>query len=163
MEGNKTHWKKLKNPNYIGAYELMDGTDNPELVVTIEKVVKEMVKGSDGKSEECTVAYLVGQKPMILNTVNSKTIEAIVKSPFIEDWKGQTIMIFVKRIKAFGEWVDALRIKDAPVKQSITQGSETWLKAVKYLKDGGDIDPIVKKYSLSESDQAKMIKDAESI
>jgi len=125
MSELKTHWKKLRNPNYIGSYELMDGTDNPELIVTIDKVVKEMVKGSDGKDEECTVAYLKDQKPMILNSTNSKTIESIAKSPFIEDWSGQKVMLFVKRIKAFGEFVDALRIKEAPRKQSIKQGSET--------------------------------------
>ena len=98
MSELKTHWKKLRNPNYIGSYELMDGTDNPELIVTIDKVVKEMVKGSDGKDEECTVAYLKDQKPMILNSTNSKTIESIAKSPFIEDWNGQKVMLFVKRI-----------------------------------------------------------------
>jgi hypothetical protein len=159
----KTHWKKLKNPNYIGAYELMDGTDNPELIVTIDKVIKESVKGSDGKSEECTVAYLVDQKPMILNTVNSKAIESIVQSPFIEDWKGFSVMLFVKRVKAFGDWVDALRIKDAPQKLSLVQGSETWVKAVKYLKEGNDISAIAKKYELSEVEQDKMIEDANRV
>ena len=160
MSELKTHWKKLRNPNYIGSYELMDGTDNPELIVTIDKVVKEMVKGSDGKDEECTVAYLKDQKPMILNSTNSKTIESIAKSPFIEDWNGQKVMLFVKRIKAFGEFVDALRIKEAPKKQSIKQGSETWLKAVKYVQDGGDISAIIKKYSLTESEQSKLVEDA---
>ena len=38
----KTHWKKLRNPNYIGSYELADGDGKyNELTVTIESVLKE--------------------------------------------------------------------------------------------------------------------------
>ena len=159
----KTHWKKLKNPNYIGAYELMDGTESPELIVTIDKVVKELVTGPDNRSEECSVAYLLDQKPMILNTVNSKTIQAISGSPFIEDWQGVEVMLFVKRVKAFGEFVDCLRIKAAPQKQAIVQGSETWTKAVKYVKEGGDIGAVAKKYQLNQVEQEKMIEDANRI
>ena len=157
---SKTHWKKLRNPNYIGSYELMDGSDNPELIVTIEKVIKEMVKGSDGKSEECTVAYLKGQKPMILNSTNSKAIESIVGSPFIEDWSGQRICLYVKQIRAFGEMVDALRVKDAPKKQSLTPGSQAWNKAAQYLSEGGAISDILKKYPLTEEEQNKLVEDA---
>ena len=159
----KTHWKKLKNPNYIGSYELLDGSENPELIVTINKVVKESVKGSDGKSEECTVAYLDGQKPFILNSTNSKAIESIVGSPFIEDWSGQRICLYVKTIKAFGEMMEALRVKDAPKTKSLSQGSDAWNKAVQYVKNGGAIEDILKKYPLSESDQEKLIEDANRI
>ena len=59
-----THWKKLINPDYLGAYSL-DGMK--ELNVTIEKVVREMVTGTGGKKEECTVAYLKNQKPFIVS------------------------------------------------------------------------------------------------
>lgn len=156
----KTHWRKLKNPNYIGSYELMDGTENPELIVRITKVVKEMVKGSDGKSEECTVAYLDGQKPFILNSTNSKAIESIIGSPFIEDWSGQTICLYVKKIKAFGEMVDALRVKAAQKKAYLVPNTKAWAHAVKYLQEGGAIEDILKKYPLSEKEQSKLIEDA---
>lgn len=155
----KTHWKKLRNLNYIGSYELMDGTENPEMTVTITKVVKEMVKQPDGKSEECTVAYLHGQKPMILNSTNSKAIESIVGSPFVEDWSGQKICLYVKKRKAFGEMVDALWVKPATKPATLQQGSKAWGAAVKYLREGGAIEDILKKYPLSEKEQEKLIED----
>jgi len=40
----KTHWRKLDNPNYLGAYSLLDG-QTKELTVTIEKVVVEVEAG----------------------------------------------------------------------------------------------------------------------
>ena len=39
----KTHWKKLSNPDYLGAYALDPGKD---LIVTIQSVGEERVTGS---------------------------------------------------------------------------------------------------------------------
>ena len=49
----KTHWKRLENPNYIGAYSLDEGENRD---VKITKVIRELVTGTGGKKEECTVA-----------------------------------------------------------------------------------------------------------
>lgn len=114
---DKTHWKKLNNPDYLGAYALDPGQ---ELVATINKVVKEMVTGPDGKKEECIVIHFTesGIKPMILNSTNAKTIQKVYKTPYIEDWAGRKIQIFVEMVKAFGEVVDALRIRPFIPKQT---------------------------------------------
>lgn len=104
-----THWKKLQNPDYIGAYALEPGQ---EIAVTIKTVRREMVTGPDGKKEECTILYFIEPvKPMILNTTNSKTIEKIYKTPYIEEWEGKKIQLFADKVKAFGEVVEALRIR----------------------------------------------------
>ena len=107
----KTHWKKLQNPNYLGAYELQPGQ---ELTLTISKVKEELVIGSDGKKENCSVMYFAekGVKPMILNVTNSKTIAKLYGSPYVEDWAGKAIIIYSTEVKAFGEIVEALRIRD---------------------------------------------------
>ena len=145
-----THWKKLINPNYIGAYTLDDGKD---LVVTIESIKREMVAGPDGKKEECTVAYLKGQKPLILNSTNSKQIEKITGTPHIEEWSGKSISLYVAKVKAFGEVVDALRIRPtAPVVTlpELTADNPNWSKAITALKSGNTtIDKIKQKYSVS--------------
>ncbi len=106
----KTHWKKLTNPNYIGAYALQPGQ---EPVVTIKTVAREMVTGPDGKKEECVVAHFEerGVKPMILNATNMKTITKLYKTPYIEEWSGKRIQIYADKVKAFGEIVEALRIR----------------------------------------------------
>ena len=47
---NKTHWKKLTNPNYLGSWCFQPGE---EKVVTIREVKQEIVQNQNGK-EECT-------------------------------------------------------------------------------------------------------------
>ena len=106
----KTHWKKLTNPNYIGAYDLQP---NQELKITIESVSQEMVKNQDGKDESCVVAKIKGtKKPMILNKTNMKIITKVLETPFIEEWAGKSIIIYSAKIRAFGESVEALRVKN---------------------------------------------------
>lgn len=104
----KTHWKLLINPDYIGAYWLQPGEDAN---VTIDYVVREMITGTGGKKEECTVAHLKdGVKPFILNVTNSKSI-AKLYGPFIEDWAGKTITLYASTAKLAGDTVECLRIR----------------------------------------------------
>jgi hypothetical protein len=117
MAETLTHWKKLTNPDYLGAYALEPGKD---LVVTIKKVGREMVIGPDGKKEECIVAHFTenGVKPMILNVTNCKTISKLAKTSYIEKWSGLKIQIFVDKVRAFGDIVEALRIRPYAPKQA---------------------------------------------
>jgi len=152
----KTHWKKLTHPDYLGAYELMDGTaENKELVVTITKVVREQVTGADGKKEECTVCHLNGQKPMILNATNQKTMTKLFNSPYIEDWAGKKMTLFVAKVKAFGDTVDALRIRaTAPKLPDLTPAHEKWEGARTAIKAGNTtIEAIRKSYTLSTENE----------
>jgi hypothetical protein len=107
---SNTHWKKLTNPDYIGAYALTPGQD---LIATIKHVKNEVVTGADGKKEECIVVRFVEPniKPMILNSTNAKTITKIYETPYIEEWQGKKIQLFADKVKAFGEVVEALRIR----------------------------------------------------
>ena len=109
MNETLTHWKKLTNPDYLGAYALEPGQ---ELILTIKSVSNETVTGTDGKKETCSVMrFAENVKPMILNATNSKTITKLLKTPYIEKWTGRKIQIYVESVKAFGEVVDALRIR----------------------------------------------------
>lgn len=104
-----THWKKLTNPDYLGAYSIEDGRD---LVLTIGSVGVEKVVGADGKKEDCVVCHWQEpQKPMILNATNMKMITKLLGTPFIEEWAGHKIQIGVEKVKAFGDVVDALRVR----------------------------------------------------
>lgn len=115
MENELTHWKKLTNPNYLGSYSLQPGESR---IVKITNVRREVVVGADGKKEECTVAYLLNEKPMILNSTNSKRIEKIAQSPYIEQWVNIEFMVYSEKIKAFGDIVDALRVKPIEITQN---------------------------------------------
>lgn len=111
MAEKLTHWKKLMNPNYLGAYELNQGED---LIVTIKSVGLEDVVNpqNDGKKESLSVMHFVEDvKPMILNATNNKTLAKLFKTPYIEEWAGRKIQIYVEKVKAFGDVWDALRIR----------------------------------------------------
>lgn len=103
----KTHWKLLQNPDFIGAYWLPPGED---VTVTIDYVVRETITGSGGKKEDCMVAHLKGAKPFILNTTNSKSIAKLYGN-FVEDWAGKSITLFATTTRMGGETVECLRIR----------------------------------------------------
>jgi len=109
MTPTKTHYKKLFNPDYLGAYSLDPGQ---ELVLTIKKVESRKVKNADGREDDCMVAeFKENAKPMILNKTNAKTIAKVMQSPFIEDWTGKQIQVYADKVKAFGDVVEALRVR----------------------------------------------------
>jgi Zn finger protein HypA/HybF involved in hydrogenase expression len=106
---SQTHWKKLSNPDYLGAYSLEPGKD---LILTIKSVKVEQVTGPDNRKEECTVLHFVeGAKPMIVNATNAKIITKLYKTPYIEEWEGKKIQVYSTEVKAFGDVVEALRIR----------------------------------------------------
>lgn len=112
MSEKLTHWKQTMNPDYLGAWALQPG-EEPILTITgagIEKVI-----GSDGKKEECLVIRYkekVGPGKMIVNATNSKTIEKLAGTPYIEQWAGTRIQVYTEKVKAFGDVVDAIRIRN---------------------------------------------------
>ena len=111
MSEQLTHWKKLTNCDYLGAYSLQPGED---LIATIKDVTQADVVGMGGKKEMKTVVVFVEKniKPMVLNRTNSKTITKLFKTPYIEQWKGKKIQIYIEHnIQAFGEVVDGIRVR----------------------------------------------------
>ena len=116
------HWKQSFDYKYTGAYELQP---NEEKVVTIKKVCKEEVNSTDGKKSMCLVAYFEeSSKPMVLNKTNCKTIEKIY-SPFTDEWIGKKITVFAQKVKAFGDTVDALRIRPTrPVEKAVDYSTQ---------------------------------------
>lgn len=112
---SKTHWRTLYNPDYLGAYSLVDNSTGKyaDAIKTIASVKVENVTGTDGKKEDCMVMRFVERdtKPMIVNATNAKMMEKLFKTPIIEEWAGRKIQIGVEAVRAFGDTVDALRIR----------------------------------------------------
>ena len=109
----KTHWKSLQNNDYIGAYAFQPGE---EKTVTISTVGVETVMGADGRKEDCTVVHFQGDiKPLILNVTNAKMIQKVLQSPYIEEWVGRSIVLGVETVSAFGERVEAVRVRKKQV------------------------------------------------
>lgn len=147
----KTHWKRLINPDYIGAYSLEEGQD---LSVVIESVCSDVVTGTGGKKEESTIAYLKGQKPFILNNTNSKSI-AKLYGPYIEDWSGKPITLFASTTKLAGDTVECLRIRPVVAKRQ-KQGisDERLTAAIAKIKAGEcSIDKLRTQFALTRDQQ----------
>jgi hypothetical protein len=68
---------------------------------------------------------------MIINLTNGKIIQGFAKdnSPYIEDWKGITVKLYIDyKIKMKGETVDGLRISPVAVKKELPLATEDLLK-----------------------------------
>ena len=105
------HWKRLINPDYLGAYSLEAGKD---MVLTIASVQREMITGTGGKKEECPVCHWKeDQKPMIFNVVNMKTIAKMYGSD-TDGWIGKRVQIYATTTKFGGDTVECLRIRKDP-------------------------------------------------
>lgn len=155
----KTHWKKLTNPLYLGAYDFQPGEERN---LKIKEVKRENVTGPDGKKEECTVAHLVNSKPIILNSTNSKRITKALNTPYIEDWAGKTITVYVEAgVRAFGEITDAIRIRPAaPITElpELKPGHAKWEGAMKAVQAGNTtIEAIRKSFRLSPENEELLL------
>jgi len=149
---NKTHWRKFHNPDYIGAYAFQPGERK---IVTIEKAGLEKVTGQGGKKEDCLVIHFKGkEKPLICNVTNSKAIEKVAGSGYIEDWKGVAIELYTTEVQAFGDTVEAVRVKPtAPKvdKPELTSSHPAWDKVVKAVSEGYTRDQVEEKYTVSDA------------
>jgi hypothetical protein len=129
----KTHWKQLVDPRFIGAYALPNGDD---MTVTIDHVQLETITMMGGKKEDHSIAYIKGQKPLILNVTNSKSIHKLY-GPFIEDWAGKQVTLFASTAKMGGEMVECLRIRPSvAVKQRQAITDDRLTNALGQIKAG---------------------------
>ena len=106
---NKTHFKKLLNPKYLGSHDL---EENKEYKVKIDRFERDVeIIGDGGKKQKKSIVYFSGAtKPMILNATNLKMISLVTGSKYIEDWIGKEVFIKVVQERAFGEMLDVVRV-----------------------------------------------------
>lgn len=149
----KTHFKKLKNPDYLGSWDLADQNGNfKNKIVTIKSVEKKMVHDGRGGQEECVTVKFHECKPMVMNSTNLKTIHKSLDTPYIEDWEGKKIEISVQKVKAFGEIHDALRVVKTNLE--MTPKHPKWNGAKKAIAEKTvTIEQIKKNYTISPENE----------
>lgn len=156
MEATLTHWKKLTNVNYLGAYSLDPGKD---LILTIQNVTRETITGTDGKKEEAMIIRFAepNVKPFICNKTNAKMIAKIHKTHYIEQWVGKKIQLYAKEVAAFGTTTDALRIREtAPVTNEYNPTADIF-----QLEGCGSLDELKAAYlKLSKAAQSSPVLNA---
>jgi hypothetical protein len=148
----KTHYKKLTDTNYFGSWDI----EQTDLILKITKVEREEVTGGDGRSESCLVAHLDKNKPLILNSTNQKTIAKLF-GPYVEDWQNKYFAAFKTKVNAFGETVDAVRIRSrVPM---LDENHPAWPAVVKALTDKKTTLPKVKEtFTIAPGALAKLEK-----
>ncbi len=152
----KTHWRQLVNPDYLGAYSLPNGKD---LTVTIEKVLRQMVTSVGGREEECTVAQIKDNKPLILNVTNSRMIQNLYNTPYIEDWTGKEITLYSAITKMKGEEVECLRIRPKiKVKPELKKGTDDFKKVVQAVKNGYTIEQVKQKFTVPQETEIAILE-----
>jgi DNA-directed RNA polymerase subunit RPC12/RpoP len=107
-----------------------------------------VVTGTDGKRETCSVmSFMESVKPMVLNATNSKTIAKLFKTPYIEEWSGRKIQLYVQTgVKAFGDVVDAIRVRPfLPVEKELRCAD----CGAKIEGNGKSTAEVIAKYTLS--------------
>jgi len=108
----KTHIDKLRNPNYLGGWDLIDENGKTiDKVVTIKEIKNESVFNQKNQEEQQVITVFFNEcKPIILNATNRKVLKKVTGTEYIEDMVGKKIQLTTKKIKAFGEVHDAIRI-----------------------------------------------------
>jgi len=147
---NKTHFRKIKDPNWLGSWDLMneDGTFG-KLVLTIKGAKTDKVVDHKGQSTSEAVLEFTTLKPMILNHTNVRAVAKALNTPYIEDWVGKQVTITVKQVKAFGEVHDALRIETVAPKPIAPKKAFTQDNFEKAYKAGATIEQIKEIYTIT--------------
>ena len=106
------HWRNEFKQNFFGS-NLMPANGS-DVVLTIREVRPEDLMNTDGQKKHSLVCYWQENAlPMVLNKTNCRTISKLLKENDYSKWAGHRIQVFVDHhVKAFGEVVDGLRIRD---------------------------------------------------
>lgn len=152
----KTHIDKLRNPNYLGGWDLQDenGKTN-DIVVTIKEVKSEFVFNQKAQMEEPVLTVFFNEcKPIILNSTNRKTLKKVTDTSYIEEMAGKRIQLTTKRIKAFGEFHDAIRIVNIVVSNVKVETVDV-KKCINILLESKTLAELVEKWnSLTAKEKA---------
>nr|DAN62183.1 MAG TPA: hypothetical protein [Caudoviricetes sp.] len=167
---NKTHYRKVFDSPYLSAADIVE-----PVVLTIRCVQVEADKTKKTK-DKMNTAYFVEReirageplKPMILNATNSKMMAKIIGSPFLEDWNGVQVEIYVDHNVRFGrETVEGLRIRPAairPQKRELTPDNQKmWQRALDAYKREGNLDAVEAHVYISEENRQLLIQQADQL
>lgn len=156
---SNTHYRKVFDSPYLSSMDVVEPID-----LTIERVTQEADKTKKSK-ETFNTAYFQEKfirpgeklKPMILNATNSKTMAKLTESPYIEDWGGTRIRVYVEKGIKFGrDVVDGLRVMPAPSRKVVTPECRAWESAkAAYVRDG-NLDKVLAKADISDEHIAQL-------
>lgn len=161
---DKTHYRKAFDSPYLSSADIVEPTN-----LTIGAVKLELDRTKKTK-DKFNTAYFEQEflrpgeklKPMVLNASNSKMLKKISGSPFIEDWKGLNITVYVDPNVRFGkETVEGLRIMpQAITKPTLTpENTKAWDNAKAAYKRDGNLFKVFERVIMSKEHEAQLIQE----
>jgi hypothetical protein len=115
-----TDFRSMYDSNYLYAFDLQ-GRD---VHVTIKEVKAAKVKNADKKEQRKPIVFFRESKDprgLVLCKTNGKTIAALYGNA-IEGWIGKRITLFPTMVDAFGQTVEAIRIRPIAPKSTARPG-----------------------------------------
>lgn len=92
MAAKRTHIETMVEKNYLGAWDLAER----EYTLTIEKVEKVTLTLRGGVKKVCPVITFRGaRKKLVLAARTNRDTIANLYGPYIEDWPGKAITLFM--------------------------------------------------------------------
>ncbi len=124
------HFKVLFPSLYLAAHDL----GGKDVTLTIRNLIVEDIKTDHG-TERKPILYFVEtakkaektgteEKRLVLNKTNATTIAKMYGAE-VNDWKGKRVTFFATVVSAFGEDVEALRIRPSPPAPVVEPQPET--------------------------------------
>lgn len=156
-----THYRKVFDSPYLSSADIVE-----PVTLTVARVTQEIDKTKKTKDVFNTAYFQEREirpgeklKPMILNATNSKMMDRLTGSPFIEDWAGKRIVVYVDSNVRFGkDTVEGLRVRAAAERRNLTpESGATWDNAkAAFLRDG-NLDKVLSRYDMTQGhiDQLK--------
>jgi hypothetical protein len=164
----KTHYRKAFDSPYLSSADIVEPT-----VFTISHVTLEPDRTKKTKDVFNTAHFVEKEirpgeklKPMILNATNSKTMKALTNSPFIDDWKGIRITVYVDHNVRFGkETLEGLRISPhVPERKSLTpEMTKAWENAKAAFKRDGNLVSVLARVDMSPAHQQQLMDECEKV
>nr|WP_313470807.1 hypothetical protein [Stenotrophomonas geniculata] len=149
-----THYRKVFDSPYLSAADIVE-----PVVLTVARVTQEADKTKKTKDVFNTAYFQEREirpgeklKPMILNATNSKMMDRLTGTPFIEDWAGKRITVYVDNNVKFGrETVEGLRIRAAAERRTLTpEAASVWANAKDAYRRDGNLDKVLSRYDMSQ-------------
>lgn len=160
-----THYRKVFDSPYLSSADVVG-----QVQLTISRVTQEVDKTKKSKDVFNTVYFQEREirageklKPMILNATNSKMLAKITGTPFIEEWGGTRITIYVDPNVKFGrETVEGLRVMRAQERKSLTPEMwQVWTNAKEAYRRDGSLEKVLQRYEMSEEHIAQLISECD--
>ena len=166
MTDQKTHYRKAFDSPYLSSADIVEPTPLTVAYVRLEpdhtKKTKDLFNTAHFVEKELRPGEKL--KPMILNATNSKQMKSLTGTPFIEEWNGVRVTIYVDPNVKFGnESVEGLRISSkAPARNVLTPDkTKLWDNAKAAFKRDGNLDSVLARVDISEEHQAQIKAECE--